>query len=417
MTARPTLIFALISLLQWSVLFAQNAEADSIRVVLQSQPEDTNRVNSLLAISWLLRTEDPEEAKDYATQAFELSTELDYLKGKATSKSTLGVIQYRQGNITEALAEHMSALQIRELIGDENGVAKSYINIGNIYTDLGQHADAMSYYSKALEIVTQSGDQEREAMVCLNIGGLYLAQGQNNLARDYCNRTAEIARTIGDPLLEAQALNNTGVCYQNLQMNDSAMWCYKKSYELAEKEGEFIMVIDAGINIGNAYRARKEYASAMQWHNDMILMSRKTGYVDAMSDLYQQLSEDYKAQGDYKNAYLSYVQYKQISDSLYAEEKVRMIAELQLKYETQEKEMAITRLKSELERQNSFTQRGLLWVVAGVVGFILIVGIVILLVVIRSNRRRDRLIIDAQQSKISYLHSHTSRNNSMHPRS
>jgi tetratricopeptide (TPR) repeat protein len=247
-------------------------------------------------------------------------------------------------------------------------------------------------------------------MVSLNIGGLYLAQGENDKAKEYCNKTAGIARDIGDPLLEAQALNNAGVCYQNLTMRDSAMKCYSASYNLAESVGEYTMMIDAGVNVGNLYRIKGESASAIQWHRDMIDMSEKVGYIDALSDLYNQLSQDYVAVGDYKNAYLSQVKFKEFSDSIYNEYNSQKLFELKEKYESEEKEMQIARLENELEAQETSRQRVVLWIAAGIIGFFVLVGAIIFFVINGSNRRRDRMIIEAQQAQINRMYSDSRRN-------
>lgn len=412
MTTRFALILALIpALFLPSLCTAQNAEADSLRALVSERTtEDTNRVNTLLALAWTLRVEAPEEAIERSNEAYELSTKIDFPRGKATAQSTIGVIEYRRGNLPDALEAHLQALQLREQIGDQNGVGKSYINLGNIYTDMGNLQEAMKYYSKALEIFEAGGDEERTAMACLNIGGLYLAMDDNDRAREYCNRTAAIARSIGDPLLEAQAKNNAGICYQNLNQYDSAMLCYKSSYDLAESEGEYTMMIDAGMNVGTVYRLKGESSSAMQWHNDMILMSRKMGYMEGLRELYLLLSDDYKATGDYKNAYLNYVLYKQYNDSIYNESNARQLLELQQKFEMQQKEMEISKLETQLKSEQSDAQGATPWIVGGVIGFFVLLGVTIPIIILASNRKRDRMIIEAQQQQINRMYPGGQRN-------
>ena len=399
---------ALLFLMTGSVcsVSGQQTEADSLRaVVSEITTEDTNRVNSLLALAWILRMESPSEAMDYSNEALELSSRLNFLRGKATSQSTIGVIHYRSGNLPEALSAHLQALKLRDQIGDQNGVAKSCINIGNIYTDMGNMAEAMANYQRAMGILESTGDEERLAMVCLNIGGLYLAQGQNEPARTFCIRTAEIAESLGDPLLEAQALNNSGVCYQNLGKSDSAMWAYNQSYKLAESESEKVMMVDAGINIGNMYRQMGDITNAIKWHNDMVSIAQDDGYTDALADLFHQLSDDYAARGDYRSAYESYVRFKTYSDSIYNENNSEIIAEMQAKYESEQKDMELARLENKLEKEESQRQRGSVWIIVGVVGFLLVTGLIIAIVIVSGNRKRDRMIIEAQQNQISRMYS------------
>lgn len=382
-------------------LQAQDAEADSLKQVLNHQVQDTNRVNTLLRLAWIIRNDDPVAATSYSNQAVALASKLNYQKGKAAGLSTLGVIQYRQGNLTAATDYHQQALHIREQIGDDNGVARSEINLGNIYTDLHDTAQAMAYYMHALNILEKSNDIERQAIVCLDIGGLYLAENNNELAGVFCNRTYQLGLKLDDNLLQAQALNNAGVAYQNLGSNDSAMWAYSTSYQLATDLNDKVMMVDAGQNVGNVYRSRKEYAEAIRWHNDMVVLAEEMGYVQGLADLYQQLAADYQASGNYKLAYEAQVKFKNYSDSIYNEDNATRMADLTSKLESERKDLEVRRLELELSNENQLKRQGKLFVIAGLIIFALVAAVIVVALITRSNRKRDRLIIEGQQAQLN----------------
>ena len=396
-------ILTCLFLLNIVLLKAQTPEADSLTHILEQQGQDTSRVNTLLKLAWTIRNDHPQRAMDYSQQALKLSSALNFERGKATAYSTIGVLHYRAGAMADAISAHLLSYDIREKIGDENGVARSSINLGNIYSDMHDTTHAMEYYLKALEILERGNDQERLAIVCLDIGGLYLAEYQVEQANRFARRALEIGIATDDLLLQAQALNNIGVGFEYGIMPDSALYVYKKAYDLAEQLGDKVMIVDAGMNIGNIYRAKKQYDEAIRWHSEMIVQANSIGYVEGLRGLYEQLTEDYSRKGDYKTALEMHIRFKAISDSIYNEEASERLVQVQAQYETEKKEMEVQRLTSMLKEEGRDSQLTIGFIAGGAVLFVVIVVVVVILIVTAGNRRRDRMIIASQQQELNYL--------------
>jgi len=391
--------FLSVTLLFFIVAGAQTSELDSLRLVLREQPSDTNRVNNLLRTAWISRADDPQSAMKDAVEAKELSVKLGFGKGEAMALSTIGVLQYRRGDLTSAAATHLQALRIRERIGDSNGEARSCINLGNIYSDQRNNELALEYYRHAQDLLEEGEDYERLAIVYLNIGGIYLAEGDNAQARYYSTLTYKLARKIKDPLLEAQALNNEGVCFQHLSMLDSAAIVCTKSYQIAEQNGEKTMMVDAAINIGNFQRMSGKKNEAVATHRNALEIAVDMGYVEGLRGLYESLADDYKALGDYENAFESQVLFKKFSDSIYNEENSIRMAEIAARYDEERKDLEVKRMNIQagsIETQKNFR---LLMITAGAATFAIILIAIIVITVLLWGRRRDRLTIEKISTK------------------
>lgn len=391
--------FLSVTLLFFIVADAQTNELDSLRSVLREQPSDTNRVNNLLRTAWISRADDPQSAMKDAVEAKELSVKLGFGKGEAMALSTIGVLQYRRGDLTSAAATHLQALRIRERIGDSNGEARSCINLGNIYSDQRNNELALEYYSRAQDLLEEGEDYERLAIVYLNIGGIYLAEGDNTQARYYSSLTYKLARKIKDPLLEAQALNNEGVCFQHLSMLDSAAIVCTKSYQIAEQNGEKTMMVDAAINIGNFQRMSGKKNEAVATHRNALEIAVDMGYVEGLRGLYESLADDYKALGDYENAFESQVLFKKFSDSIYNEENSIRMAEIAARYNEERKDLEVKRMNIQagsIETQKNFR---LLIITAGAATFAIILIAIIVITFLLWGRRRDRLTIEKISTK------------------
>ena len=120
------------------------AGVDSLQNILLTAKEDTNKVNTLNNLAWEFRnTDEYENSVNCAKEAFILSDNINYKKGKAKSLNIIGVVYMDQGNYSEALKNHYASLKIREEIGDKRGMANSYNNIGIIYDDQGNYPEAL----------------------------------------------------------------------------------------------------------------------------------------------------------------------------------------------------------------------------------------------------------------------------------
>ncbi len=396
-------------------LFGQNSELDSLNTVLISLESDTNRVNTLLRVAWILRAENPTESMQRSEDAKQLSQKLDFEKGEAMALSTIGVLQYRQGDLVEATKSHMQALNIRSRIGDDNGVARSYINLGNIYSDQHNNVLAMDYYLLAAEILERGADDERLAIVYLNIGGIHLANNENVEAARYCRLTRELAVKISDPLLEAQALNNFGVCYEHLNHLDSALLVYKESYSIAESQAEKNMMVDAGINVGNIYLLQKQNDEAIEWHKKSEEIALEMGYVEGLRGLYECLANDYNAKGDYKLAYQYHVLFKQFSDSIYNEENSIQMNDIVSRLATEKKEVELKRLEMELQQQNDAIVTHKITLIAGGIVLLVICGAIVFMIVANKAKNHEKYLKESHEAELNHLRGLHSRRQPPHP--
>ena len=152
--------------------FSQEKEIDSLRILLQTDQKDTNKLIHLYQLSDLSETVGnyPEGLK-YGNEALSLAEQLlndangisrDYIiqtikKNKAKIYSNIGIIYDVQGNFPEALKNHLAALKIYDSMNDKRGVARCYNNIGIIYKQQDNYQEALKNHFLSLKIDTELG--------------------------------------------------------------------------------------------------------------------------------------------------------------------------------------------------------------------------------------------------------------------
>src|SRR4030095_16668978 len=110
---------------------------------------DTMRLSTLVELGGLLDDQGNfTEATNYMFDAVQFTNQLliktkneherdVVLKHKSAIYSLLGMLDWAQGNYTDALKKHDTAFHIREHLADTFGMAKSYNNMGLVYMEQG----------------------------------------------------------------------------------------------------------------------------------------------------------------------------------------------------------------------------------------------------------------------------------------
>lgn len=100
----------------------------------------------------------------------------------------------------EAAARHFEkSLEIRERLGEREGVAKTLNNLGAVYVERGQVGRAIAFFEQALERSEGTGDPRGTASTAANLGNAYRALGDDERAQIHYRRALEMAERLGDP--------------------------------------------------------------------------------------------------------------------------------------------------------------------------------------------------------------------------
>lgn len=159
----------------------------------------------------LIATEKLEEALRVAQRALALRTELEDLRGIASSYDRIAQIRWMQGEKELATETLNQSLEVRQKIGDAFGLVAGLNNRGIIYLGTGRLAEAEASYLESLSFARQIGSLSVEGNVLSNLAELKLAQGDLDAAERYIEEAMPILRQVGDQdgLEEAQGHRET----------------------------------------------------------------------------------------------------------------------------------------------------------------------------------------------------------------
>jgi len=333
------LIFVLLGLAFTS--FSQkngNEKIDSLFNALQTESPDSIKVNTLNALAYTFRSNNPDTAIFFINKALVIATKAKYqvgilraylfksvalknlgkyeealesnskalaicnqllqsesgiekatdktkiLKLKAGAYNNIGNIYQSQGEYQEALKNDFTALAIIEEIGDSVGTASSYNNIGNIYAGMGNYPEALKNLFAALKIKEETGNKKSIANSYNNIGIIYWYQGDYAEALKNHYAALKIREEIGDKFGISSTYNNISLVYESQGNFSSALKFNVDAIKIQEEIGDQEGIAFSYNNIGNIYLHLGKYPEALKNHFTALKIEEEIGDKDGLSD-------------------------------------------------------------------------------------------------------------------------------------
>jgi tetratricopeptide (TPR) repeat protein len=429
------LFFATLNLFQ-HITRAQTKQIDSLKEVLRTAKEDTNKANTLNSLAREFRNSNPDTSVYFAKEALLISEKNNFNKGiaesylwmgtaitnlskyneaiscllKALAKNNdkktaariyinIGTVYYYQGNYPLALKNYFSSLKIKEEMGDKKGIANAYIGIGNVYSDQGNFADALKNHLACLKIRKETGDKNGSATAYTNIGIVFWYQGNYPEALKNHFASLKLKEETGDNGGIATAYNNIGLVYENMGNYTEALKNHLLSLAIKEQIKDNEGIVTSNINIGSIYKDLKQYKVAEEHFLTALKLSQKINFFKPVKEIYKSLSQIYSATGRDKEALNCYKAFVVARDSLFNEENTKKTVQLEMQYEFDKKEAAAKLEQEKRDAVATAESRKQNIIIASVttgLALILILAIVILRS-LRINQKKNKIITEQKE--------------------
>lgn len=427
--------------------WAQNTSLDSLNVALQaSQGNDVNKVKNLILMSKALQTKSIEKSLIYAQQALLIAQRLNYQQGindalfyigsayyqaenyskaldyylraiqfykadkntagQAISLRTAGNIHYQLGNYQDALAFHIEAYKTYDAQKDQRGIAASLGNIGIVYAALNDYQEALKNYVQALGIAQSMKDQRLIGINYNNIGTAYEKLKDYKKALEYYQYALPIFRTMNDATNTANTLNGLGDTHKKTGKKNEALKFYLEALDIQKRENDRSGMSYSYMGIGDLYSETNNPQRASEYYLQSIDLARELQRKELIRDNYQRLANTYEKLGNVNTALNYFKFYKTYNDSIYNENKLNALAELQTRFglqiqakETERQGKVIESLSVDKQKQQQDIEaknRNIRWQFFIILFFVLISIVIISLLVLVIRGRNKIRVANAQ---------------------
>lgn len=339
----------------------------------------------------------------------------------ADYNANLGIAYKEEASYDLALSHLIPAAQFYEKSGQARPLSTCYTAMGNTYSELGDQTKALEYHHRALQLRQQSKYKKGIAGSLNNIAEAHIRKAQYDTAIAYLEQALVIKRQLGDNTSIGLSLDLMGEAFFLSRDYERARTYYLQSLELKSQTNDPKPYAITLNNLGRLYDQWRKPDSAHHYLREGRVLLEKIQAKNTLLENYQYTTEVFRKQGNVDSALKYTDRYIQLKDIITNEEKVKAFADLEVKYETAQKEEALLLLKERDDAKAVMVdkQRKLIYSLIG--GSVLLVVVILLLYkVVRSRRTaleqsriivaQKQTIIEQKQALMSELH-HRIKNN------
>ncbi len=347
-------------------------------------------------------------------------------KGAGISYNALGNVYNKWEKNEEAIQSFQNALKMFQKANFRIGVASSYNNIGLIYQNLAKEKDTVllnqadNFFQKALTIDQEINDPWNSADAQSNIANIYSAKADkySELIREnpkdsvlyskviksyykqaiiYNEQCAINKEKVGDLRGVAASYIGLGAIYNNQEEFEKSLVKFKKALELAKQTEDPYQLTVTYTYLGMSYTNLRNYQKALYNLQYAEKTALKNDIKRELPIIYRSFSEAYDSLRNYSKALYFNRKYTKIKDEVYSEDNLRIVSELQTKYETNQKEAALEIANQENEKQQLKSKQQML-IIYGFSGVFVII-IIFSFVVYRQFKQIRKANISLSEQK------------------
>lgn len=285
----------------------------------------------------------------YTKQALKFNTSVnDSLRNRlfALSYNLLAINYKKQGLPEESKKWHIKGIEASQKYHETDLFYTHTHGLAKTYSDLGDYKKALELFKKCLDY---KGDPEIILGSYINMGDIYSEMKDYDNGNYYYKKGKTLCEKNNNNQGRTIILLGLGSNYQLQNKPEEALKMYQEATIIADKGEMNQLEIIARGNIGDIYIDQKKYPEAKLIFSEALQKAIRYGFLQNQISFYDELKKIAIAQEDYKNAYAWLGKSNKIKDSINKLQQVKEIHELEVKYQTSQKEKAIKLLEFENE--------------------------------------------------------------------
>jgi signal transduction histidine kinase len=298
-----------------------------------------------------------------------------------TCNFKLGRLYYIISEYDTSLKCYFTTLKIAEQNKNELQVADNLKKIGEVYLITPDLENARINFNKALVLYKKLNNEKGIIENLTNLGVTYQKEGGNKnndetlILKGITLYKEGLERIKNDDLNRNKAilLGNIGSSYRRLKKYDESLAYLFKALNLKLELKDYSSAAHSCNDISETYSAMNNLSKAKEFALKAIEYSKGLNIHKERFANYLLSKIEYKT-GNYKSAHQYLKKYHQIQDSLFSVQKIEKINDLQIKYETEKKNLKIEAQESNIALLDEKNRVKNQWILFGGLGLLSIFG-------------------------------------------
>lgn len=334
------------------------------------QKSNHKKIDSINNLPFEVRLKDAAILDKVYLKNAEESAKIHYDLGEAKSYSNLSLVYYYQGKYEKDLAYSLKAIHIFEKLNDLENLSLEWGELG--YRMKKRNLEkAIQYMQKSKKIAEKNNLQKPLLSIYNNYGVLKEMKVEYDSALFYYEKGLALKQKINDQVGIPYSLNNIAGVFVLRKQFDKAEENYQKALEIRKKINDTVGIAENYSYLGDMHLMQKDFKKAIGFYQKSTKITDKHEYLGLSQDSYRKISECYENFGDHRNALQNFKKFAALKDSLINQETNSKIAELEVKFDTNEKEKQLLQKQAEVETSRiKFSVAIVFAILASIIGFL-----------------------------------------------
>jgi signal transduction histidine kinase len=307
----------------------------------------------------------------------------------------IAALAERLGDVNTKLKHLTATLQLLENTPYKKPLNRAYNSLGVLFFNQDNYEKGLYYFQRSEQSSRLVKDTASLVEALFGTVNCLSSLKKFNEARSVANDALRIATASGSAYDLVQAHTAFSEMYRKWQKADLTIEHAKKivQYAIADNNVQYRLIGLMGLADGFALAGN--YAKGISYYQQALQLGSETGTAIQLDDIYKGLSDSYAKTGQAQKALDFYKKYIEYRDSTANEKIKRNAAELDIKYQTAEKEKTLSQNQLQLTKKDLELQKSRNYMYYMLAAFVIAVMVVALLYL----RMRYRKLVHAKELK------------------
>ncbi len=291
-------------------------------------------------------------ALHYLLESLEISNQLNFPDAKINALKWIARVYAHQSNFQQSLDYANQQLRTAEQLRNRTEIARALTNLALIYLDQQNIQKSIYFFHKAIPIFKTLGEQRHLADAYINLANVYMSQKNFAKALELCKEAHQLYQKLDWQKGIILTYQNYGEIHLAIGNYDQAIKYYQEAIALQDTIQDNIGKVYTMNQLAITFLAAKKLTDAMITAENSLFLAQRLEELGGMRDAYATLYLIFKRKGEPIKALYFYELERKISDSIFNEERDRLLMVMHKNYEVEKHQHQLNILSEHKEKQD-----------------------------------------------------------------
>ncbi|HEV7331526.1 MAG TPA: ATP-binding protein [Flavisolibacter sp.] len=254
----------------------------------------------------------------------------------------IGACAERFGDINGRIQATMDAVNLLEKTNHKALLAHGYNSLGITFYNQDDFTRAKPYFEKGLTVARHTKDTFKQVQALYGLSNCAVGIKNFPVALTHSLDALALAKASGKNKILLLAYTSLSELAIKMRKGEEAVFYATEIINYADKIKDTHYRLLGLMNLAEGYALKGDQQKRIAYLNKAMPIATENGVVIQLDDIYKSLSEAHEKMGDHKASLAAFKQHIFYKDSTINLQSNKAIAEMEIKYQTAQKEKALS---------------------------------------------------------------------------